>query len=200
MGPAGFELDLRDLLDSLPVMIAVIDREHRYVFVNRPYEALHGCKRDEIEGRPLREKLGEAGYQGIRAQVERALSGERVSFDARVPHRDGGTRFVQAVYVPDVAPEGSVRGFFALVTDITERKAVEEALRESEGRFRAMADTSPVFIATLDLHGRIEFLNRAWLEFRGSMARSIMSTRTNLRSRARSSTGKDFLMRGSPLR
>ena len=56
MGPAGFELDLRDLLDSLPVMIAVIDREHRYVFVNRPYEALHGCKRDEIEGRPLREK------------------------------------------------------------------------------------------------------------------------------------------------
>jgi PAS domain S-box-containing protein len=134
MGPAGFEVDLRDLLDSLPVMIAVIDREHRYVFVNRPYEALHGCKREEIEGRPLREKLGEAGYQGIRAQVERALAGERVRFEVSFPDPGGdGAQTFSTKYVPKLGPDGDVIGFYSLSSNVTPRVRAErerEQMRE----------------------------------------------------------------------
>jgi len=134
MGRAGFEVDLRDLLDALPVMIAVIDREHRYVFVNRPYEALHGCRREEIEGRPLREKLGEAGYQGIRAQVERALAGERVRFEVSFPDPGGdGAQTFSTKYVPKLGPDGAVIGFYSLSSNVTPRVRAErerEQMRE----------------------------------------------------------------------
>ena len=134
MGSAAFAVDLRDLLDALPVMIAVVDRQHRYVFVNRPYEALHGCRREEIEGRHLREKLGDAGYEGIRREVERALSGERVRFEVSFPHPGGGEeQTFSTTYVPKTGPDGAVIGFYSLSSNITPRKRAErerEQLRE----------------------------------------------------------------------
>jgi PAS domain S-box-containing protein len=134
MGRTGFDVDLRDLLDSLPVMIAVIDREHRYVFVNRPYEALHGCRREEIEGRSLREKLGEDGYAGIREHVERALAGERVRFEVSFPDPTGdGEQTFSTRYVPKLGEGGRVSGFYSLSSNVTPRVRAErerEQLRE----------------------------------------------------------------------
>jgi PAS domain S-box-containing protein len=134
MASPAFAVDFRDLLDALPVMIAVVDREHRYVFVNRPYEALHGCRREEIEGRHLREKLGDAGYDGIRREVERALAGERVRFEVSLP-RPGGDedQTFSTTYVPRTGPDGAVIGFYSLSSNITPRKRAErerEQLRE----------------------------------------------------------------------
>jgi PAS domain S-box-containing protein len=134
MARPAFEVDLRDLLDALPVMICVVDHEQRYVFVNRPYEALHGCGRDEIEGRLLREKLGDAGYQGIRREVEQALAGERVRFEVTFPHPAGGEdQTFSTTYVPTRAEDGAVIGFYSISSNITPRKRAErerEQLRE----------------------------------------------------------------------
>ena len=134
MSAPGFEVDLRDLLDSLPVMIAVVDRDHRYVFVNRPYEALHGRKREEIEGRPLREMLGDAHYEDIRPEVERALAGERVQFEVAFPDPGGdGEQTFSTKYVPKLGAAGEVMGFYSLSSNITPRKRAEqerEQLRE----------------------------------------------------------------------
>jgi two-component system cell cycle sensor histidine kinase/response regulator CckA len=134
MAAAGFQVDLRDLLDSLPVMIAVIDREHRYVFVNRPYETLHQCKRDEIQGRHLAEKLGDANYADIRPNVERALAGERVQFDVSFPDPLGdGEQTFSTKYIPKLDANGAVIGFYSLASNITPRKRAErerEQLRE----------------------------------------------------------------------
>ena len=134
MASPAFAVDLRDLLDALPVMIAVVDRQHHYVFVNRPYEALHGCRREEIEGRHLREKLGDAGYEGIRREVEQALAGERVRFEVSFPHPAGGEdQTFSTTYVPKTGADGAVVGFYSLSSNITPRKRAErerEQLRE----------------------------------------------------------------------
>jgi two-component sensor histidine kinase len=58
--------------------------------------------------------------------VEAALSGQRVQFQAQVPYKTGGTRYIHADYVPDLQADGSVAGFYALITDITQRKEAEE--------------------------------------------------------------------------
>jgi PAS domain S-box-containing protein len=134
MPASSFQVDLRDLLDALPVMIAVIDSEHRYVFVNRPYETLHECKREEIEGRHLREKLGQEYYENIRAHVERALAGERVQFEVSFPDPLGeGVQTFSTKYVPKLDAAGKVIGFYSLSSNITPRKRAElerEQLRE----------------------------------------------------------------------
>ena len=51
--------------------------------------------------------------------------------------------------------------------DVTERVRAEHSLKESERRFRLLADTAPVLIWMTDPTGRCAFLNRPWLDFTG---------------------------------
>jgi len=144
------------IVDAVPALIAYVDRDQRYRFANREYESWFGRPRHEILGRTLREFLGEERYARIRPHVERALAGEVVTFETTANHRDGTVRFVRAAYVPDVAPAGAVRGYVGFVSDITDIRLTETALREHAGaleRARAEAEASSrskdEFLATL---------------------------------------------------
>src|SRR5262249_21805433 len=62
---------------------------------------------------------------------------------------------------------GGKKLFTVIMRDVTESKKAEEALRESEARFRRMADTAPVMIWTTDAEGLCNYVNRPWVEFTG---------------------------------
>jgi signal transduction histidine kinase len=66
--------------------------------------------------------------------VDKVLQGEVVEFETELDYSHAGKRFVHVKYVPDREPGGEVRGWFASVTDITDRKRAEEALREADRR------------------------------------------------------------------
>ena len=104
----------------------------RYVWVNEGYRRWFGRPAEAFIGLHAREVLDAASWANVRPHVERALAGEEVSFDNRQSYRDGTVRDVRVSYVPQRAADGRVRGFVALCSDITERKAVETALRRSE--------------------------------------------------------------------
>jgi len=122
------EEQLRLITDSLPVLISYIDSEQCYRFVNKAYEDWHELPRRELYGQHIKEVLGEPAYQVIRGYVNRVLSGRQITYEASIPYKSGTTRYVSAIYVPDFDDWGKVKGFFALVTDITEKKKVEEQL------------------------------------------------------------------------
>jgi PAS domain S-box-containing protein len=122
------EEQLRLITDSLPVLISYIDSEQCYRFVNKAYENWYGVPCGEIYGRHIKEVLGESAYQVIQGYVERVLSGRQIIYEALVPYKSGGIRYVSAIYVPNFDEQGKVKGFFALVTDITEKKKAEEQL------------------------------------------------------------------------
>jgi PAS domain S-box-containing protein len=124
----GSEDQLRLITDSLPVLISYVDPEQCYRFVNKAYENWYGLLREEIYGRHIKEVLGERGYQVLQGYVEGVLSGKQITYEALVPYKSGGTRYISAIYVPDFDERGKVKGFFALVTDITERRKSEEQL------------------------------------------------------------------------
>ena len=63
--------------------------------------------------------------------------------------------------------DGSVREWIGTIMDVNERELARAAARESEGRFRIMADTAPVLIWMADPDGRLAYFNRTWLEFTG---------------------------------
>ncbi len=119
------EAELRLLTDALPVLVSYVDRDQRYRFNNKTYETWFGQPREEVVDKPMREVLGEVTFEGIRPHVEAALSGKAVSFETRVPDRDGGTREVEASYIPRRGPNGAVEGFYVLAADIGERKHLE---------------------------------------------------------------------------
>jgi PAS domain S-box-containing protein len=67
-----------------------------------------------------------------------------------------------------VRQDGVVTEFRSYLLDVSARKRAEDALRESETRFRTMADQAPIMIGMTDALGQIVFLNKSWLDFRGT--------------------------------
>ncbi|MGZ3355412.1 MAG: two-component system sensor histidine kinase NtrB, partial [Isosphaeraceae bacterium] len=117
------------ITDSLPALIAHVDRDQRYQFVNRAYERWFGLSPSQALGRTIREVLGEQLYRSVRPYVERALSGEQVSFTTEILGQGGQPRVVEATYVPDCEKQGDVRGFYALVLDVTDRNRAQHEAR-----------------------------------------------------------------------
>lgn len=119
----GFIEKLLVTVDVAPVLLSYIDTSERYRFCNQTYERWFGAPREQILGRTLGELLGEEAYEGIRAEVRAALSGQAAHFERAVPYRTGGTRVVRADYLPHVLPDGRVAGFVGMVVDITEQRS-----------------------------------------------------------------------------
>jgi PAS domain S-box-containing protein len=108
---------IRQITDALPVLISYVDANERYLFLNIAYQEWFGRPRREMLGRPIGEVVGPDAYAQILPYVQQALRGERVTYETEVLFHDGRRRDITATYVPHQEPDGTVLGFFALVTD-----------------------------------------------------------------------------------
>jgi PAS domain S-box-containing protein len=143
---------LRLLTDALPVLISYVDSDQRYRVVNRQYEVWFGRPRSQIQGRTLREVLGDEAHAAIRERVEAALAGREVNYETPIRYRDAGARHIRVNYVPHV--EGDrVRGFFALVSDVTASKRAEQ-----DARF--LADASAALAGLVDYESTLQAVAR----------------------------------------
>ena len=74
---------------------------------------------------------------------------------------------MQTDYIPWADAQGEIRGLLIIVQDVTEQRAAERALRESEARFRRIANSAPVMMWVTRPDGTCTYLNRGWYEFTG---------------------------------
>ena len=189
--PEGFEtlvtalgggtLDFPAMLgiaDVLPVMIAYVDRDFRYAFVNRPLAEWFELPRKDMLGKTMRDLLGDAAFDQRLPMLESALAGERTFFASEFDHRTRGSVAVQTDYVPWADEAGDVRGIIILVTDVTEQRAAERAIRESEERFRRIANSAPVMMWVTQLDRVRDFVNDHYVEFVGGPDATRESVRT----------------------
>ncbi|MBE9556709.1 MAG: PAS domain-containing protein [Proteobacteria bacterium] len=173
------ERQLSTITDNLPVLITQFDKEGRFEFINKAGEEWYGYPAGDIVGKTIAEILGAESNAKVEPWIKRALTGERVRFEERMFYPDGSFRDVDIAYIPDVSRDGEIRGCFGLVQNITERKAAESRLRDSEAWLKAVVDNLPAFIIHVDKDLRYRFANRVAEEWYGRPASEIIGRRVS---------------------
>jgi two-component system, sensor histidine kinase len=126
------ERRIRLITDTVPALIAYVDAEQRYRFVNHAYEECFNLLRCDLEGRTMVEALGPEQYALRHPHILSALAGKQAHFEIQMPTENGQPRYAVATYVPHFGERREVLGFFALIHDITERRRVAEELRDAK--------------------------------------------------------------------
>ncbi len=103
---------------TLPVLVAVVDDQQRYLFTNDAFDRSVGRLHDGPTGQHAREVISEAEYAIRLPHIKTALAGERVMFETERNGREG-MQFFETTYIPFVGTDGKVAGFVALSQDIT---------------------------------------------------------------------------------
>lgn len=142
------ERRLGEITNALPVLIAHVDGEQRYTFVNDAYVEVFQRDRAEIVGRRASELLTSANYGSIKPHLEAALQGQRRDFEMDL-HSPGGDRHATVSYVPHTSEEGAMLGVFVAVTDITERRRMELELEQARHEARLASNAKSDFLASV---------------------------------------------------
>ena len=124
---AASERRMKAVTDNLPVFITYIDAERRMRYVNETLRTWFGLDPQAAIGLHIDDVFGQASTSQRSAQLDLALSGERVEFEITSVML-GKQRHLRTVYVPDVVADGRVQGIFTLSVDITVMKQAEAQL------------------------------------------------------------------------
>ena len=166
---AGFDFSaILAIADAIPVMIAYVDNRQIYRFVNRTLADWFERPRADILGKTVRDVLGDAAYAQREPMIAAALAGKPQRFSVEFEHPTRGPLAVQSEYIPQFGPDGAVRGMIMLVDDVTEQHIAGRAVKESEARFRLIADSAPVPMWVTRLDRTRDFVNAAYVELMGT--------------------------------
>jgi PAS domain S-box-containing protein len=161
--------DLQALIDSLPVIVSYVDNDLRFRRINKTYQEVFGKSAEWVIGKHLSEVAGEPHFSIAGAYIQQALSGNRVTFESRIRHRDGSLRDVRVTYSPQFVG-GVVDGFVAMVQDISDRTEAERALVATESRYRTLFESTQDGILIVNNEG-------CYIDVNESYCRILKSTR-----------------------
>jgi PAS domain S-box-containing protein len=153
------------IADLLPVMIAYVDRDLRLGFVNQPLAEWFEIPRRKLLGARILDIIGEDRFHQRLPNYERVLGGQRLFFASDFDHPTRGSVALQSNFIPWTGHDGTVQGFLILQQDVTEQRTAERALRESEERFRRIANSAPALMWVTRLDRVRDFVNEAYAEF-----------------------------------
>ena len=105
------------------------------------------------------------GVGDHRPKVRVGFGGPVLRYEAQVPYQSGGLRWIDATYTPYHDAGGDVEGVVVLVNDISAKKEAEATLRESEARFRQLADAMPQIVWAARPDGHLDYYNKRWYDY-----------------------------------
>ena len=157
----------RAVTESMSDGVITTSPDGMIVDVNNGALDMFGCDRSEMIGRNVTQLVPERHREFFAGMIERLASRKDNSreeeHEARVLRRDGVELHVRVSFADIRA--GGERLFVGIVRNVTERKRIADALRESESQMRQIADAMPAFIAYVDAEERFRFHNKTYNEF-----------------------------------
>ncbi|HEV2558226.1 MAG TPA: PAS domain S-box protein [Microvirga sp.] len=162
------EAFLRSVLDASTDCIKVVELDGSLSFMNaNGLCAMEIDAFDRVRGAEWASLWPTDSAATVRGAVERARGGEPVRFEAFCPTAKGTPKTWDVSVSPVQNADGLVTSLVSVSRDITERTRAEAVIRESEERFRKLADSVPVMIWMADHTGACNYVSRSWCEFSG---------------------------------
>lgn len=160
----SFEEKYKALFENMRDAIVLLDKEGNVVEVNRAAEKITGYKTEEIKGK----KYGKLKFIDLESKKriarifkKRMAGREAPSYYEITGIAKDGRKIITEVSSTPFIKNGEIVGSLAIIRNVSERKKIEEALRESEERWRLLAENTPDVILNVDRNGKILTLNRS---------------------------------------
>ena len=180
------------LMDAFPGKVSYIDAQRCYRLISKRYEEWSLISPEEIIGQTVKEFMTPLQYQNIEEYIELAISGQSVQYEFDSVFNDGKRRYLLVDHVPHISKSGEVLGFFVFCQDLSDRKKVEEKLRQfnEELENRVKERTAELEQSLTERKRVLEALREAEEEVRKALLKE--QELSELKSRFLSTTSHEF--------
>ena len=169
------EKKYRQLVETLNEGIWAIDKDSNTTFVNPRMAEMLGYTIEEMIGKHLFAFMDERGVEVAKQNLERRQEGIKEQHDFEFLRKDGARVYTSLETSPIIDDKGDYAGAIAGVQDITERRKAEEATRNSETRYRLLAENLSDVIWTMDTNLRYTYLSPSLTSLRGYSVEEAMA-------------------------
>jgi len=169
----------RTILESIEEGYYEVDIAGNFTFFNDSMCRILGYSKDELMGMNNREYMDQENARKVYKEYNRVYNTGKPDkgFDWEFTRKDGNKGHVETSVSLMKDSEGHPTGFRGILRDVTERKRTEEALRESEERFRILVEESPLGISLIGKDGRYKYINPKFTEIFGYSLEDIPTGR-----------------------
>ena len=173
---AKSERFIRTVSDALPSMLGYWDTELLCRFANKPYLEWFGRTPEQIQGMSIAEVLGPQVFERNLPHIQAALTGIPQEFERAIVKPNGAVGYLLINYIPDIGAAGEVKGFFALLTNISRLREADAAIRLSASVFEATTEG----IMVTDARATISSVNPAFTALTGYTAQEVIGRNANI--------------------
>lgn len=163
----------RRLIENQGEGIAIVNPEEQFNFANPAAKEIFGVAPGSLVGRNLKEFLDEEGIAIITSQTEVRKTRQSSSYELEIIRPDGQRRHLLVTVRPQFEQE-QYTGAFGIFRDITERKQTEEALKESDERYRIFINSTSDMVFLKDSQFKYLVLNKAMADFYGKSCEEVI--------------------------